>query len=82
MADWFDDVEVYEFIGEWLPVIPELSMRDYIKAREIKKAGMDWRTLLHRQWKCSRLAIGSRCLARRASGPRAIGASASERLAR
>jgi hypothetical protein len=57
VADWFGDKEVYDFIGEWLPVIPDLSMRDYVKAREIKKAGMDWRTLLHRQWKCSRLAL-------------------------
>jgi hypothetical protein len=56
VADWFADKEIHDFIGEWLPFVPELSMRDYIKAREIKKAGMDWQTLLHRQWKCSRLA--------------------------
>ena len=55
-ADWFPDREVYDFIGAWLPFIPDLSMRDYVKARQIKKAGLDWRTLLHRQWKSSRLA--------------------------
>jgi len=56
VADWFPDREVYDFIGAWLPFIPDLSMRDYVKARQIKKAGLDWRTLLHRQWKSSRLA--------------------------
>jgi hypothetical protein len=56
VADWFSDREIYEFIGEWLQFIPDLSMRDYVKARELKKAGMDWKALLHRQWKCSRLA--------------------------
>ena len=55
-ADWFPDKEVYDFIGEWLPFIPDLSMRDYVKARQIKRAGLDWQTLLHRQWKSSRLA--------------------------
>src|SRR5581483_6730558 len=32
VADWFPDKEVYDFIGEWLPFIPDLSMRDYVKA--------------------------------------------------
>ena len=57
VADWFPDKEVYDFIGEWLPFIPDLSMRDYVKARQIKKAGLDWQALLHRQWKSSRLAL-------------------------
>ena len=30
-------------------------MRDYVKAQEMKKASMDWRQLLHRQWKSSTL---------------------------
>jgi hypothetical protein len=57
VADFFTDKEIYDFIGEWLPFIPDLSMRDYVKAGQIKKAGrQDWRELLHKQWKCSRLA--------------------------
>jgi hypothetical protein len=56
VADWFTDGEVYKFFGEWLTAIPGLSMRDYVKAQAMKKAGMDWRALLHRQWKSSKLA--------------------------
>ncbi len=57
VANWFADKEIYDFIGEWLPFIPDLSMRDYVKASQIKKTGReDWRELLHKQWKCSRLA--------------------------
>ncbi|HYV37941.1 MAG TPA: hypothetical protein VE988_19810 [Gemmataceae bacterium] len=56
VADWFPDREIYDFIGQWMAAIPGLSMRDYVKARDIKKANMDWRALLHKQWKTSRLA--------------------------
>jgi hypothetical protein len=56
-ADWFSDREVYDFIGQWLPLIPELSTRDYVKARAVKNApGLSWQDVLLRQWKCSRLA--------------------------
>jgi hypothetical protein len=56
VADWFSDREVYDFFGAWLPLIPGLSMRDYVKARAYKAAGLDWRTLLHKQWKTGKLA--------------------------
>ncbi len=55
-ADWFTDKEIYDFIGQWLPFIPELCLRDYVKARQQKAAGFDWRTLLHEAWKSSKLA--------------------------
>ena len=56
VAEWFTDREIYNFIGEWLNLIPGLSMRDYVKAKDLKAAGMDWRGLLHRQWKSGKLA--------------------------
>ena len=57
VANWFTDKEIHGFIGEWLKFIPDLSMRDYVKALQMKKAGrQDWRELLQKQWKCSRLA--------------------------
>ena len=56
VADWFTDREIHEFIGKWLAIIPGLSMRDYVKAANLKAAGMDWRSLLHRQWKSGKLA--------------------------
>ncbi|MFO0838324.1 MAG: hypothetical protein U1D55_07320 [Phycisphaerae bacterium] len=41
---WFDDVEVYEFIGQHLHLITEPSMRYYVKGSELRRAGIsDWR---------------------------------------
>lgn len=56
VANWFTDREIYAFFGTWLGAIPGLSMRDYVKAQSMKAAGLDWRTLLHRQWKSHKLA--------------------------
>lgn len=55
-ANWFTDREVFDYIGDWLRMVPALSMRDYVKAKAMKTAGMDWRDLLLRQWRCSRIA--------------------------
>ncbi|MBA4068157.1 MAG: hypothetical protein C0501_31540 [Isosphaera sp.] len=57
VANWFTDREVYEFIGTWLAVIPGLSMRDYVKAAQMKRTGMDWRRLLLEQWRAGKLAV-------------------------
>jgi hypothetical protein len=56
VADWFPDKEIYDFIGQWMAAVPGLSMRDYVKARDVKKGNMDWRAVLHQQWRTSRLA--------------------------
>ena len=46
-ADWFDDPEVYRFIGSYLPHIPNLSMRYYDKGKRLREAGfIDWRKSL------------------------------------
>lgn len=46
-ADWFDDAEVYRFIGSYLPHIAELSMRYYDKGKRLKEAGFpDWQKSL------------------------------------
>jgi hypothetical protein len=55
-ANWFTDKEIYAFIGDCLALIPDLSMRDYVKALEIKKAGLDWKELLKQQWRCGKLS--------------------------
>ncbi len=56
-ANWFTDKEIHDFIGEWMKFIPDLCMRDYVKALQMKKAGrQDWRALLQKQWRCGRLA--------------------------
>lgn len=44
---WFDDADVYHFLGELLHLIPELSMRHYAKGSQLRRAGFtDWRQSL------------------------------------
>jgi hypothetical protein len=48
-ALWFHDQEVFDFISEYLHLIPNHSFRTYVLAFELKKARMDWkRTILSR----------------------------------
>lgn len=46
---WFDDDEVFAFIGAHLAFIQDLSFRTYVRIAELKRAGFDWRELLLRQ---------------------------------
>jgi len=42
-AEWFDDPEVFQFVGSYLPHIAQLSMRYYDKGARLRKAGfVDW----------------------------------------
>jgi hypothetical protein len=41
-AEWFADQEIYAWFGENLHRIFEPSLRLYVRARELKAAGMDW----------------------------------------
>jgi hypothetical protein len=43
VADWFWDQEVFDFVGQRLPIIQRPSFRHYLRAAELKQAGMDWR---------------------------------------
>jgi len=43
---WFDDREIYEWVGVNLHRIGEPSFRHYVRARELKAAGMDWTDVL------------------------------------
>ena len=44
--EWFDDSEIYEWIGQRLDRIARPSMRLYYRAKELKAAGLDWRRTL------------------------------------
>jgi len=44
--NWFDDDEVYHFIGDNLGFFTELSIRVYVKAKEAKDAGEDWQAYI------------------------------------
>ena len=44
-AKWFDDEEIYVWLGERLHLIQNPSMRLYFRARELRQAGLDWKRL-------------------------------------
>ncbi|MCE7974793.1 MAG: hypothetical protein DYG92_10815 [Leptolyngbya sp. PLA1] len=47
VGGWFNDGEVYEFLGKLIPMIPAVSMRHYCKGSQLRKAGLtDWHTSL------------------------------------
>src|SRR3954451_11232356 len=43
---WFDDPEIYEWFAANLPRVREPSLRHYVRAKELKAAGMDWTDVL------------------------------------
>lgn len=47
---WFADDEIFQFVDDHLPHIQTLSMRDYVKAQELKRAKLDWRKMLLNKW--------------------------------
>lgn len=47
-AGWFDDAEVFDFLGRNLFLVTQPSFRLYITARSHKQAGLDWRSLILR----------------------------------
>ncbi len=47
-AGWFDDPEVFDFVGRNLFLITKPSFRFYITGKNHKKSGLDWRNLLLR----------------------------------
>jgi hypothetical protein len=57
---WFTDQEVFDFVGERLHLFANPSMRTYVKATELKRAGMGWR-----QFVLSRCLSGTKLLVAR-----------------
>ena len=43
---WFDDREIYEWFAANLHRVREPSLRHYVRARELKAAGMEWTEIL------------------------------------
>ena len=41
-AEWYWDKEIFAWVGHHLPQLPKLSMREYVRAAELKEAGMEW----------------------------------------
>ncbi len=45
-GSWFGDHEVYEWLGRQLHLISEPSLRHYVRASELKRAGMNWKRVV------------------------------------
>lgn len=42
-AEWFWDQEIFDLVATHLPVMGQPSLRAYVQAWELKRAGLDWR---------------------------------------
>ena len=65
---WFDDQEIYQWFAANLHRIREPSMRHYVRARELKAAGMDWTDVLAVEIDNKRARIAAELLASDAYG--------------
>jgi hypothetical protein len=50
VGQWFQDEEIYGFVGDHLPEIARHSMRFYINAAAHKRLGLDWKAALLESW--------------------------------
>jgi len=62
-AEFFWDQELYDAIGERLHLLPELNLRTYSHAWELKSAGMEWLDILHREGYDERTIVVAKLLA-------------------
>ena len=65
---WFDDPEIYEWFAKNLHRVREPSMRHYVRARELKAAGMDWTEVLAVEIDNKRARLAAELLASDAYG--------------
>src|SRR5262249_55420310 len=62
-GEWFGDPEVYAWFAQNLHRMREPSLRLYVRARELKAAGMDWTEVLAEQAENPRARLASEILA-------------------
>ena len=43
VSEWFQDDEIYDWFGKHLGYFDDLTMRSYVKAKELKRAGINWK---------------------------------------
>jgi hypothetical protein len=65
---WFADAEIYDWFAASLHRIHEPSMRHYVRARELKAAGMDWTDVLAVEDENRRARLAAELLASDAYG--------------
>ena len=65
---WFDDAEIYQWFAANLQRVHEPSLRHYVRARELKAAGMDWTEVLAMPEENKRARLAAELLASNAYG--------------
>ena len=65
---WFDDTDIYEWFAANLHRIREPSLRHYVRAKELKAAGMDWTEVLAEEAENPRARLTAELLASAAYG--------------
>ena len=60
---WFDDREIYEWFAANLHRVREPSLRHYVRAKELKSAGMDWTEVLAAEEENKRARLAAELLA-------------------
>ena len=60
---WFDDQEIYEWFASNLHRVREPSLRHYVRAKELKAAGMDWTQVLAAEDENPRARLAAELLA-------------------
>jgi hypothetical protein len=65
---WFEDKEIYDWFGANLHRVREPSFRHYVRARELKAAGMDWTEVLAAEEENRRARLVAELLASAAYG--------------
>ena len=65
---WFDDREIHEWFAANLHRIREPSLRHYVRAKELKAAGMDWTDVLAVEDENRRARLAAELLASTAYG--------------
>ena len=65
---WFDDPEIYQWFAANLHRVREPSLRHYVRAKELKGAGMDWTEVLAAEEENPRARLAAELLASDAYG--------------
>ena len=60
---WFEDLEIYDWFAANLHRVREPSLRHYVRARELKAAGMDWTEVLVAEEENPRARLAAELLA-------------------
>jgi hypothetical protein len=60
---WFDDSEIYDWFSANLHQVCEPSLRHYVRAKELKAAGMDWTEGLASETENPRARLAAKLLA-------------------